>query len=150
MKVWIGVDDKPFEASTYRIISPINGENPLEIASLLDDNECDEIVVDNILEFIPFARINEYLSLLVSKLRHGGKLHIHGLDANEVNKAYYGGMITLEQYNNMIFGSKTHAWAFFQSITNIYEITQVLKSAGLKILNKRLPNFHYSISAERP
>jgi hypothetical protein len=150
MKVWISVDNKPFEASSYKIISPVNGDNPLNLDEYIDTNECEEIVVEDVLESLPHNSIATYISHLATKLRHGGQITISGSDTNEINKAYYISAISLTEYNQFVFGTKASAWHFKQSSTNLNEVTNLLKSAGLKIIHKRLPNFHYSVTAERP
>lgn len=149
MKVWISVDN-PIESTNYRIICPLNGENPIDINALLDNNECEEIIVQDVLERIPLQNIGEYVKLLVSKLRHKGKLHISGVDADEVTKAYNNGEISINQLNSFLFGQKQHAWDFSQSVVNLFEVVNVLKSLGMKIIHKRLANLHYSVSVERP
>lgn len=149
MKVWITGSHKPFEFSDYTIISPFNGQNPLDINDILDDGECHNIQLDKVLRYVPYINISAYLKFAIKKLRIGGEIVIEDIDTNQVTEAYVNGAINLKTFNKLLFGGKEHAWDFYQSSTNLTEVLEIIKDNGLKIIHKRLPNLHFSITAKR-
>ena len=149
MKLWISVD-KPFEASNYKIISPLDGNSPFDIDKYVDNNEATEIVLDNILGYIPVHNIQPYINKVIGKLAHKGQLIVNDIDALQVVKDYYYGQISIVDFNNLLYGGKTHSWDFKQSCVTLNEISHYINQAGLRTIQKRLPHLHYSIIAERP
>lgn len=149
MKVWISINNKPLEQSSYLIISPLDGKNPFQLDDYLDNNECKEIVVSDVFDCLPYTNHEKYLQHLTSKLAHKGQIIINGVDANEINKAYYNGAMSLDLYNTFLFGSKETSWHMKQSTQNLSTLCSMLQNLGVKIINKRLIDMNYSIVGER-
>ncbi len=149
MKLWITTKINPFESSDYKVLSPLNGESPFDIDKFADDGECEEIVLEDILSFVPFPNIKLYLQKAASKLAHNGRLIVSGTDVLEVCKEYYFGRIALQHFNELVLGDKSHAWAFKQSGITLFEVRQYLSEIGLQIIQQKLPYLEYSITAKR-
>jgi hypothetical protein len=147
VKVLITIDDNTL--NDYQKISPLNGDNPLFLDKYLDDGECQEIILDGIIDYVPIEHTQQYVTSLAKKLKIGGKLIIIGIDALEVAQSYYNGIINTIQFNKLTFGEKRHTWEFKQGLVQLEELCELLKSLNLKIINKRLYNFKYSITVER-
>ena len=147
MKVLLTIDDQSLNG--YRKISPINGENPLFLDRWIDDGECYEIIVDGILDYVPFEQLQNYVTGLSKKLAKNGKLIVVGTDALEIAHSYFSGIIDTPQYNKLVYGEKRHSWEFKQGMLQLEELCELFKSLNLKIINKRLYNFKYSITVER-
>lgn len=135
--------------SGYTLVSPLNGDNPLNLELYVDNGEAEEIVCDNILEYVPIENLGIYLQNLTAKLAHGGKLIITSTDLDLVVQAYIRREINTLDVNQILYGQKTHAWDFKISCVNMFELTEVLKSLGLKIMEKRYHKYNYVVVGVR-
>lgn len=115
------------------------------LSDFIDDSECKELVLDNVIQYVPFNQIPNLLLLLIKKLRHGGKITINFVETIEVFKKFVNGQLNLIDLNKAIFGENKHA-----SIVSIPTICEVFENSGLIIRLKQLNEFNATIEAERP
>lgn len=107
------------------------------------DGSCEEIVARNILDTVPFSSLQATLSLYMSKIKRKGKLTLGGRDIDAIVKSYKNQLLSVQDFNNLIFGQDN------LSISSIVDISNILESNGFKILSKKRDNYCWSITAER-
>lgn len=147
MKFLLSVE-QPLLLSGYTIISPINGQSPLDL-SIIDDGEADEIICHNVLQYVPIENMRSYLELLSKKLAHKGRLIIVSYDSISLVSDYYHGKIDTYRFNELIYGTKQWAWDFKQSIVSLDEVNETVRTLGLKVNSRKLHNNQFSIIVER-
>jgi len=111
-----------------------------EVGSL-DDGAYKEIFVGSCLDFI--EQRDTFVQELVKKIRYGGKIIITGSDLYEVSRAAMNRNLTLEQITSLLYGGR-------YSISSIFDMVDMVRELGLKVINKRVDDFKYTIIAERP
>lgn len=147
MKFLLSVEQPPI-LSGYTIVSPINGQSPLDL-SMIDDGEATEIICHHVLQFVPIENMRAYLELLSKKLSHGGKLIITSYDAISLVADLYHNRIDTYKFNQIIYGSKQWAWDFKQSIVSLDEVNEIVRELGLRVNSRKLHNHQFSIICER-
>lgn len=87
---------------------------PLSIRDLevLDDKECDEIVLEECLSYIPHQNLGNYLENVIKKIKRGGKLTIIDSDIKKISMDYVYGSISEDIFNEKVFGSQTRPSLF--------------------------------------
>jgi hypothetical protein len=114
------------------------------------DAECDEIVADDILDYIPNDVSGDTLLNWIGKLRHGGTLTIGGVDLREVSRMFTRQEIDVSEANAVLYGRQRLPLEYRKSTSTIQHVINMLESKGLKILNKRIEGAYYSVTARRP
>ena len=107
----------------------------------VSDNECEQVVANNIIEKFPLASVSSVLQKIVSKIRVGGTLNLSGIDANCFCKAYINDMTTKE--------SLCEAINRCSSMLEVHDIIAALNSLGLEINYYRITGVNYEVSASR-
>lgn len=147
MKFRLGIDNQ--EISGYTLISPIKGQNPISLSDWIDDGEANEIIVDNILEFVPVEQLMPFIKALVSKLKRGGTATIVSNDINILCEKFIRGELNVIQFNKIIFGEKNFAWNFRLSAVSLADINDICKLLQVNILERRLNDYQFIIKVER-
>lgn len=135
--------------SGYTVISPEVGNNPFQLDAFVDNNECQEIICDEIIHYIDINNLHTFLRHLESKLAHGGKLIITGTDSLELARLYYYGLCDTYSYNKILFGNKSNPWEFKQSVINLKEAEEMLRSINFNILSKKIEGYTFTLVGER-
>lgn len=135
--------------SGYLHVSPANGDNPIDLDRYVDNNECQEIICDEIINYIPITELYKYIVKLETKIAHYGKLIINSVDSKEITKLYFNDVIDTLTYNNIVYGTRTNTWEFKQSVICLDEITSIFNSLNLKILSKKINGYNFIIVGER-
>lgn len=136
--------------SGYLHVSPMNGDNPTDLDRYVDNNECSEILCDEIINYIPITELYKYFVKLESKLAHNGKLIINSNDSIEIAKLYHNGNIDTLTFNNLIYGTRANTWEFKQSVICLDEAVAIFKNLNLKILSKKISQYNFILVGERP
>lgn len=147
MKIQITIDDKPM--SGYLYISPKNGQNLYNLDNILSDNECLEIWADKILDYIPLDKIQIFVTQLLKKLRHGGKIILGGTDIYEVSKQLMNGKINTQDCNIIMYGSQKSTWDIKRSSLTLVDLSDLLVQLGLRITKKRIAGIEMIVEAIR-
>jgi hypothetical protein len=134
----------------YTLISPLGGKNPLKLNDYIDDGEADELILDHVLEYCPAENIYNYLTLAAKKLAKGGTLTIMGTDLVILSEAFIRGEVNIVDFNKVLFGTKQHPWDFKLSAICLSDVNDILKSFGLKLLERKLSGHEFTIKVERP
>jgi hypothetical protein len=104
------------------------------------ENECLEIVAEDILDYLQIKESRTVLAHWISKLRHGGKIVVGGTDRS----------IDSESLNEIIHGSFAESWSVKLSHTTMEDLALFLESQGIKITKKRIKGFKMIVEGERP
>lgn len=137
MKLNICYNDSGHIAN-YININILNDE--LSIDHIIN-NSCDEIIVSDTLDYLPYSSIDKTLFNIIQKIRLNGKLIITGNDARGICRFFSNDIISLEQFCSIIENIK--------SINTEPKIKNILMSAGLKIESSLLNHHKYEIIAIR-
>ena len=76
-------------------------------------------------------------------MRYGGKIIITGSDIYEVCRAAMNRNLALKEINTLLYDGR-------YSISDVFDVVNKIQELGLKIINKRVNDFKYTIIAERP
>jgi len=134
-------------------ILPGEGKVQGDIANLdplVDNASCTDIVARNVLEYVPHNELVSVLNHWISKLRHGGKLTINTTDLRSIAKAVVRDALEPSDYLNLLYGQQRNAFDIKRSILTASTLSALLESANLKIVNKAMDAYEFSITAERP
>jgi hypothetical protein len=112
--------------------------------------EATEIRATGVLDYVHHSEIIETLRNWVSKLRHGGKLVVGGLEIEEIARLAYIGEYTPHETNQLIFGSGNNYAQLKRGCHSIEDICELLAACGLHIKSKRLLYPNFVIEAVRP
>jgi len=86
---------------------------------------------------------SQVLTVILKKLRKGGRLIIKGNDVDEIARLVHLKLVSQDNLLPILYNGR-------QSISSVNLMVSTLKQAGLKILNARMENAEYFIVAERP
>ena len=111
------------------------------------DNECLEVVAEDILDYLQINEARSVLSHWISKLRHGGKIIVGGTDIAEVCRMFYKRAIDL---NAVLHCSFQESWSVKLSHTTMVSLAAFLESQGIKVTKKRIEGFKMIVEGERP
>lgn len=115
-----------------------------------EDAECDELVALDIIDYVPALELDSVLLHWLKKIRHGGSITLGGVDMREVSRAFVAQKISLEDANILFYGAQSAPWQYRKSTLTLQKLIELLESKGLKIVQKRINHFSYSVKAVRP
>lgn len=98
--------------NTHTNISPFNSTQDPELLVgdttnidwIVDNGECEEIVVLDTLEYIPYNKVFDVISNLVGKLKVGGELILGFHEIEEICRLFYRGHISYNEMNKLLYG----------------------------------------------
>jgi hypothetical protein len=127
----------------------INGDIT-DLNDIVDDSEATEILVADVIDYLPRAMVAKTISHWVTKLRHKGRIVIGGHDIYEITKIMSQQGISAEEISDVLHGTQNHPWEFKASHTTAADLAKTLEQHGLKILKKRVSGFKMIVEAIRP
>lgn len=116
--------------------------NNLDALSV-DDGEAEEIRVVNILTLYNSIYAEKLVSHWARKLKHGGKLTVINPDIMDISLAINSGAISLATANQLLYNEQ-------MSCISLTIVEDFFVAAGLNILTKRINDYHFTITGERP
>ncbi len=135
---------------------PLNGYVNINLATqrvdfsnlntLCEAAECTEMILDDVLEYLPLQTIPDILVKLITRLRKKGKIVIHNLDINETIKQYTNGLTSVADLNLMLYG---HNQANKCSAFSHVDLHDILVTNGLQIVSIELLSNSFTIIAQR-
>jgi len=137
MKLYI-TSDVGKNISGYDTIALRDGKFNLDDIS---NNSCEEIIFIDGLETIKISDLQQALHTIFSKMRFGCKLVLSGVDLHTLSQYVLNGSIDMENYAKIIENKVF--------ISDLSEIRNILKSAGITIEKINMKDIHYEISARR-
>lgn len=141
---YINLDAMIFEPGTSRIKIDL-----VQLDKYIDDSECKEILVNNILMYLDTEKIDTAIEHWIKKLAKGGTITFIDLDITNVFLAYQKGELDINQFNKLIYGNQRHIFDFKKSGLDMYIVSETLKNKGLKIVEKSFNNFNFLVKAQR-
>jgi len=119
-----------------------------QLNDIVDDNEAEEIIAEDVIDFLPRDSVVETIQHWISKLCHGGTLIIGGVDAYEVARAFANYEINLADLNYLLHGKQEEPHQ--QKLTNftLVGLRDLLMENGMKIIKCRGTAFNEA-STER-
>jgi hypothetical protein len=149
MRIRLHTDD--FELTGYQNLK-VTGENLSAVTQLensnVDKGEAEEIVVDNVVDYISVRDVEKLIRDWSERLKKEGRLVITGVDIQEVAKslAYYQSDVSTA--NDMLYGDNV---ALPKRVAfSAVSLARFLKDrCGMRILKKRVNGFSYMVEAER-
>jgi len=127
----------------------VNGDIT-DLNDIVDDSEATEILVADVIDYLPRAMVAKTISHWVTKLRHKGRIVIGGHDIYEITKIMSQQGISAEEISDVLHGTQNHPWEFKASHTTAADLAKTLEQHGLKILKKRVSGFKMIVEAIRP
>jgi len=107
----------------------------------ISDNECQEILANDVLDNFSIDKVGECITSLVNKLRLGGTIVVGGKDVRLFAKAVLNNGISEIEASEIVNSC--------QSMSSINDIVPVLQNLGLKIINTNVAGIHYEVKASR-
>ena len=105
----------------------------------IPDSGCKELMVDNVLEFVP----EEIAIILLAKIRKGGVLELRSPDAQEIFRQFHIGSLNFEETSALLTGGRVR-------MTTLHQVRKFLESRGLQIEFASFNGPFYRITARRP
>ena len=78
--------------------------DPFKLDDVLDNNELEEFLVNDTLDFLPLQARATALNHWMTKIAHGGKLIIMGSDIYEVCRLGHLGQLDVQALNSIVYG----------------------------------------------
>lgn len=150
VKVRLSINDIPF--SGYLNIDPnpiieqdknfdnIVKNSILNIDAYVDDNECEEILAPNVLNYISYKKIPVFLLHLKKKLKKDGELIIGGSDFSLLSRSLNFEAIDLNTLNEFLFGKQSAPSEFKKSTITMMELTKIAQNAGFTVVEQFAEN----------
>jgi cyclopropane fatty-acyl-phospholipid synthase-like methyltransferase len=136
MNIYISKDDKKIENfQTVKI------QNFQEEMSRVVTNSCENIVADEIVDFLSSNSLSNFIQALSSKLRLNGKLFITGIEIGVLCRHTISEDISSNDFSSVI--------APRASLSSVNDIVKLIKESGLDIESSTIKGLKYEISATR-
>jgi hypothetical protein len=137
MKIQIAkMGEQTIEGYKHVIVS----ENYINFMDI-SNNECSEILANDVLDSFSLAKIKDCIIFLVDKLRLGGKLTVGGKDIRLFCKAVLSDLVSEDEASLII--DELH------SMTAMPKIVPIIESLGLKIVSTNMNGIHFEVTARR-
>jgi len=120
------------------------------IDDIVANSECNELIAEDVLDYLELSESRKVLSHWISKLRHGGKIIVGGTDVYEVCRLFCKQAIDLNTFNSVIHGGFSELWDVKMSHSTMEDLQEFLESQGVRIIKKRIQGFKMIIEGERP
>lgn len=105
------------------------------------DNQCEEILIGDTINSIPFNSIEKFLLLLIKKVRINGTIKISGVNLRALVLGVKNGTIEEKNFNEIIESCI--------SITSPNMVADILRKYNLKIDTIKNESIYYGIEASR-
>jgi len=105
------------------------------------NNSCENIVVDDIIDFVSHESIPILISALVQKLRTGGKIFITGIELGVLCRHTVSEIVSEQDYSSVISPRA--------SLSCVDSIVNLLKDKKLNIETSTIKGLRYEITATR-
>lgn len=116
----------------------------------VDDAEAEDLIALDVIDFLPSPELDNIIDNWTRKIRHGGTITIGGVDLREVAKAFLDQELTLQDTNQLLYGSQKAPCEYRKATLTLQKMIEVLQFKGFKIIQKRIVNYYYHVKAERP
>jgi hypothetical protein len=154
MKVHISVDSKPQKGYLNIRSQAVNKEsddevvvvqNLFELNEHLDDSECDEIVIDHVLDYLPFTLTTGAIKYWISKLRKNGEITIQSTELVSVARGIGDLNFNPSVGQRLLYGESGTK----KNCCTIFQVLPILKEAQLKIVKRKTSDYTFIVTGRR-
>lgn len=156
MKVKVSIGGNPFSGYLNIDPSPIIKDDKQNILLTnvktlndIEQAECEELIVDGVIDYISAENTLNIVGIWCSKLRHNGKITIIGTDINVITKKYINGELTTPDFNELLYGKCNHPWQFKSGMINVEELCEILISYDIEILERNIEDNKFIVIGKR-
>lgn len=126
---WLNVDVRPLYPGNAGFLCC----DLADVDEHIEDESVEEIVAQDVLEFVPWRQLDGVLVTLWKKLRLGGVLFIRVPDLKAAVSAYSAGEISHEEMQRVACGCQGYAEETVRSAWSAEEVVSRLQMAGLNV-----------------
>ena len=116
----------------------------------IDDNELEELLVLEVIEYLPRNLFENVMKHWVSKLAHKGRFTFDFVDIYTVSRLFFLQLISINDYNILTHGQANRGWDNKQVNLTTPQVCQAMENLGLKVISKKIDGVKATIVAERP
>lgn len=123
----------------------------VNLDSLVDNNECEQLLAINVIDFIPLQIRQQVLTNWMGKIAHGGLLILSAMDLKEVARVIDNGQLSdVVGINQTVFGLGTNLWTIRKSYVSAEQTMQmILSTEQFYIESIKYEGLYYYITAKR-
>jgi Glu-tRNA(Gln) amidotransferase subunit E-like FAD-binding protein len=147
---YLNIDPAPQSTSNkiddYKIVAG----DIRNIDAFVEDAECQELIVQGAIDYVPIRLVVDVLHHWIKKLRHKGIITITGTNLESLFKLYLNGQLTTLDINQLLYGVCEHPWTYKSSCICLEEVDEVFRKAGLNIIRKKIEESSFTIVGQRP
>ena len=107
----------------------------------ISDNECSEIMAQDVLDNFDYEKIHECLVALVGKLRLNGKIIVGGTDVRLFSRLVINSSLNEQEASQILSRCK--------SMSSLNLVNPMINSLGLNIETSTINGTHFEIVAKR-
>lgn len=107
----------------------------------ISDNECKEILAQDVLDSFSYDKIEGCIVSLVGKLRLNGRLVIGGTDIRLFSRMIVSGLLNVQQGSEIANSCS--------SMSSLSIVEPIVKALGLRIESSTINGTHFEIKARR-
>lgn len=117
----------------------------------VDSGEATELIVIDVIDYLDKKDVVPVIQHWITKLAHGGKIIIGGVDLYEASRAFTRYNIDIIKMNELVHGSDDKLYMLKKTNFTILGLCDLLKTCGLKIIKRNLEdNYRFVVEATRP
>jgi hypothetical protein len=105
--------------------------------------ECTEILINDVLKFMPYEKLPEVIHHISSRMRHGAKLTLIFTDVNSVIREYNRGAVDEKLLNQLVFNGARSAFSYDYMV-------RIIQAVRLELLEVNISKEQVIITAKRP
>lgn len=139
MNIYVTKDDEK-KIENFTNINITNPNFQEELKNIIS-NSCENIIVDDIIDYLPYNTIEPFVKLLASKLRINGSFVVTGIEVGVLCRNTVSEVISPSDFSTVIQARA--------SMSSIADVLNLLKKNNLKIQSSLVKGLKYEISATR-
>lgn len=143
----------------YMCLDPLTSPNqtdkiqcdPTNVDPIVDHNEASELLVLDVIDYVPLFLREKVLTHWMSKVAHNGILILSATDMSELSRLIYNGQFSdAVSTNHALFGSGQNLWTIKKSFIPCQNTMGTIVSTGqFNIEHVKYEGFKYYITARR-
>lgn len=139
MNIYVTKDDEK-KIENFTNINITKPDTQDELKNIVS-NSCENIIIDDIIDYLPHSNIETFIKLLSSKLRINGSLIITGIEIGTLCRSTISEVISPSDFSTVIQARS--------SMSSIGDVLNILKKNNLKIQSSLVKGLKYEVSATR-
>lgn len=145
----INISFLPENIHTYNNHSILANQGNVQLVQY-DDNQLEEILAINVIEYLPRAMFDQIINHWITKLSHKGKLVVDFVDLYTVSRLFFLQQLQFQDVNTLLHGEMKVGWDEKKLNLTVPQLSNTLETFGLKVISKKLDGVKATIIAERP